>query len=769
MNKFHLISSTLFILATLVCEASKQPTDLKVTEIGYMSILLEWTPHTEFGDYQVIERKGPGEAEYTEHLRLPTNAWRYKDLGLEANAYYQYRIKTVSPDDESLFSYVAQKTTPNPYTATFNVKDYGAVGDGATNDTAAIRNAIAAATNNGGGTIYFPTGTYAVCPDIDNPANTVIFKVNGSNLHFLGDGPELSILSCYSPGLQDPETSWSLDTKGEIRRGSAFSLNFDVAYKQTNVVFEGLRVTGNTRPTGDTLWWTNEQRANGWDIYHKGLYLGAGNDNILIRNCIWDNWRGEIIYSGDPNMKKVKLEDTQVYGTNSSAISTSADFECDGIEVWDAANACIESAFYHNLNGNNTGTQMGIFRNSLFEPRREMLVSAAANPLLTDPNMGKFGAAVFNSQDSYLVFQGCTFKHGYFAGLYFAVAQHDTLITQNYFDNTGIQGHITFDPHDKPDYQMEGGVFDVLIKDNGFHSSQGNGKILNTAIYSENAMENVHFLNNRILIDGGDNIVFHDAYPYESGRVNFVIADNVITEGNGDYINRFSYDVRAKTVRPAIAPLWINNTFPLNNRNESDDVAVNVYNLHTEPLEIALHGPYKKLHDFHYGTTLSLKKYLDRYPEGFEVIFRKTYDRNYALFSPDPTWNDLSYDQPLRYNETITLRKENGIFRLISRDGIPVLKFDRNKTAFVDNSSSKNSPVIFEHYTGLEKGDIGHVFLRGQDITLTEYMLTNSSNADKIFDSIDGELEIKLMRDPAVRVLHELDEVPCTRVIRPVE
>ena len=42
----------------------------------------------------------------------------------------------------------------------FDVKSYGASGTGAAADTAAINNAIAAASKAGGGTVYFPAGTY---------------------------------------------------------------------------------------------------------------------------------------------------------------------------------------------------------------------------------------------------------------------------------------------------------------------------------------------------------------------------------------------------------------------------------------------------------------------------------------------------------------------------------------------------------------------------------------------------------------------------------
>jgi hypothetical protein len=60
----------------------------------------------------------------------------------------------------------------------YNVKDYGAVGDGTTDDAAAIRAALAAAS--GGGTVLFPTGTY-----LASSAITGIW--NHTTLYGLGD------------------------------------------------------------------------------------------------------------------------------------------------------------------------------------------------------------------------------------------------------------------------------------------------------------------------------------------------------------------------------------------------------------------------------------------------------------------------------------------------------------------------------------------------------------------------------------------------------
>jgi hypothetical protein len=50
----------------------------------------------------------------------------------------------------------------------YNVRDYGAVADGVHDDLAAINAAIAAATAHGGGTVWFPVGSYGISAAIGN-------------------------------------------------------------------------------------------------------------------------------------------------------------------------------------------------------------------------------------------------------------------------------------------------------------------------------------------------------------------------------------------------------------------------------------------------------------------------------------------------------------------------------------------------------------------------------------------------------------------------
>src|SRR5215467_2722575 len=60
-----------------------------------------------------------------------------------------------------------------PDRMSFNVRDYGAKGDGKTLDTPAINEAIKRAALAGGGTVIFPAGTY-LCYSIRLMSNVVL-------------------------------------------------------------------------------------------------------------------------------------------------------------------------------------------------------------------------------------------------------------------------------------------------------------------------------------------------------------------------------------------------------------------------------------------------------------------------------------------------------------------------------------------------------------------------------------------------------------------
>jgi hypothetical protein len=109
----------------------------------------------------------------------------------------------------------------------YNVKDFGAIGDGVTNCQTAFQAAINAALSAGGGTIYIPQGTY----NFPNTSNAGKLDPGLGNLTFKGDGYTSSILK-YWEGT-------GIDQEGNLFR----NLSNDPLKKA--LIFDSIQIQGS--------------------------------------------------------------------------------------------------------------------------------------------------------------------------------------------------------------------------------------------------------------------------------------------------------------------------------------------------------------------------------------------------------------------------------------------------------------------------------------------------------------------------------------------
>src|ERR1700761_9213309 len=97
------------------------------------------------------------------------------------------------------------QTMPEPHAnateALFNVRTYGATGDGKTVDTPAINRAIEAVAAAGGGTLVFPAGTY-MCFTIRLKSKVDLYLSRGCTIQ-AADSPKPDQTTGYNGGTYD--------------------------------------------------------------------------------------------------------------------------------------------------------------------------------------------------------------------------------------------------------------------------------------------------------------------------------------------------------------------------------------------------------------------------------------------------------------------------------------------------------------------------------------------------------------------------------------
>ena len=107
-----------------------------------------------------------------------------------------------------------------------NVKDYGVIGDGITDDTNSIQGIINYVGQNGGGTIIFPEGEYKVTSPISIKYSNIYLKGEiGNKINYYGNGMDLNFI--YVKGEYDNKLNnvtidgLNLDGTNQLYKGGA--------------------------------------------------------------------------------------------------------------------------------------------------------------------------------------------------------------------------------------------------------------------------------------------------------------------------------------------------------------------------------------------------------------------------------------------------------------------------------------------------------------------------------------------------------------------
>ena len=159
-----------------------------------------------------------------------------------------------------------------------NVKDYGATGDGTTNDTAAIQAAIDAL--GGPGAVYVPSGLYRTSASL----------VLGSGQRLFGDGPQASevrhLASIAADTAVVTNANWAEGNVGIVVQD--IHLNGNKA-EQTNRLSAAMFVR-LSHSRFDNVWCSNGYRADGVGTGRgEGLELIYGGHNTITGGRFFDN------------------------------------------------------------------------------------------------------------------------------------------------------------------------------------------------------------------------------------------------------------------------------------------------------------------------------------------------------------------------------------------------------------------------------------------------------------------------------------------------
>src|SRR5262245_2335680 len=259
----------------------------------------------------------------------------------------------------------------------FDVTAFGAVGDGATDDRAAIQSAIDAAVAAGGGTVFFPSGGkgYLVGGTLNIPikARNVLLLGYGATIEGYVNGAILCISDLTTPNGRAERIvirGLSLNGRGATEDSAYPSQNGIEIYSCLGVRIEDVQITnipacgivGEKSAQPGSLYWNRVSLANVGIRFcgREGLRIcntGGSGDDLTITSCLFNNL-GKRVTSAvmGEGAVYIRVQTLSIQGTEFSACRND-----DGVSGY--LNACVLRRACGSLSGvhweNNCNNQPG--------------------------------------------------------------------------------------------------------------------------------------------------------------------------------------------------------------------------------------------------------------------------------------------------------------------------------------------------------------------------------------------------------------------------
>lgn len=205
-----------------------------------------------------------------------------------------------------------RRTAGDKFRESVSVKDFGAKGDGSTNDTAAFQAAAQAINAAGGGNLLIPPGTYIVgiqdpnagvppraflgrtILHIENNTRPVVIEGSGAKLKF-ADGLRMGTFNGTVP--VDPALPPSLDLSKRADPGCIIEL-----FNNKSVVVNCLELDGNLANYIMGGQWGD----SGWQAYSVGIFC-YGNDSVTCNNVYSHDFGQDGIMQGHAGLTEAAL------------------------------------------------------------------------------------------------------------------------------------------------------------------------------------------------------------------------------------------------------------------------------------------------------------------------------------------------------------------------------------------------------------------------------------------------------------------------------